>query len=205
MNIVLLGLPGSGKGTQSKLLQSNLDFFHFSTGDMLRANSDNEEIKKYLDKGQLVPIELILSLLSNTLSSNDKNVVFDGLPRDINQAVLLDSYLKNLDMKVDLAIGLSVPEESVINRILQRVVCGSCGFVYSNTSGLENCEKCKAKLIKRSDDNRETVGDRIKLYNSETNCLKEFYRKKSVYREINGFRPVKQVHEDILELIRSEI
>ena len=203
MNVVLLGPPGSGKGTQAKLLSERLGFFHFSTGDMLRANKENKEIKKYLDDGQLVPIEVILSLVNSSLSGEQKDVIFDGLPRDLEQAALLDEYLSNRGQKIDLVISLSIDEEEIKNRILSRSICTSCNSVYSN-SGVESktdCLNCGGKLVKRSDDNLDAIKKRMEVYNIKTECLKNFYIKKYILKEVNASNAPETVHKSIVSFI----
>lgn len=176
MNIVLLGAPGSGKGLISDFLESNYNLKHISTGNILRENIKNGTplgvtAKEYMDKGNLVPDELVIDMLKSEITSSDNGIIFDGFPRTLPQAKTLDQICK-----IDLAISVEVPKEIVLDRMLARRVCEGCGTGYNlKTYSKNTCELCGGKLIKRSDDVPEVIENRINVYNEQTASLKDFY------------------------------
>ena len=172
LNIVIFGAPGSGKGTQSDKLIDHYKLFHISTGDVLRDHIKRgtdlgKTAKGYIDQGQLVPDELIIDILAQVLDDNKDNVkegvIFDGFPRTIPQAVALEKLLADRGTKIDAVVGLEVPEEELIKRILLR-----------------------GQLSGRSDDNEETARKRLETYHNQTSPLKAYYEKQSKYHAING-------------------
>ena len=172
LNIVIFGAPGSGKGTQSDKLIDHYKLFHISTGDVLRDHIKRgtdlgKTAKGYIDQGQLVPDELIIDILAQVLDDNKDNVkegvIFDGFPRTIPQAVALEKLLADRGTKIDAVVGLEVPEEELIKRILLR-----------------------GQLSGRSDDNEETARKRLETYHNQTSPLKAYYEERSKYHAING-------------------
>ena len=187
MNIVIFGAPGSGKGTQSDKLIEHYNLFHISTGDVLRDNMRRgtelgKIAKGFIDQGQLVPDELIIDLLAQVLDENKENaadgVIFDGYPRTIPQAEALEQLLADRGTQVDAVVGLEVPDEELIKRILLR-----------------------GQLSGRADDNEETARKRLEVYYNQTSPLKAYYEEQGKYLAINGLGTI----DGIFDLIRQEL
>lgn len=193
MIIIMLGAPGTGKGTVAGILQEKKGFKQISTGDIFRKNiKEQTELGKiadsYISKGNLVPDDITVELVKSVLDNEDieKGIILDGFPRTINQAEELDKYLKSKDNKVDLVVNLTTPEKEIIERIVNRRVCSNqeCKTVYNlvlNPPKVPDiCDKCGSKLIQRDDDNEETVKARFENYTKQTSSLIEYYDKKGV-------------------------
>lgn len=187
LNIIIFGAPGSGKGTQSDKLIEHYNLFHISTGDVLRDNIKRgtqlgKTAKGYIDQGQLVPDELIIDILAQVLDENKDNVqqgvIFDGFPRTIPQAEALEQLLADRGTKIDAVVGLEVPEEELVKRILLR----------GQKSG-------------RSDDNEETARKRLDTYHNQTSPLKAYYEQQGKYQSINGLGSI----DGIFELIKASL
>ena len=208
MNIVLMGPPGAGKGTQAEFIKKEYPIPHISTGDMFRdaVNRETElgkEAKKYMDAGKLVPDTVTIGIVEQRLAEDDCKTGFllDGFPRTTVQAAALDKVLNNTSRKIDVAINITVPNEILIKRLSGRVSCKECKVVYnlqsnpSNTEGI--CDKCGGELIQRSDDQGETVAERLKVYQEQTNPLVAYYSRQNVLQEIDGNRDSNLVFADI--------
>ena len=209
MYIIMLGGPGSGKGSVGGKISENLNLPHIATGDMFRAELKNEtelgkKIKKYMDNGLLVPDEVVIEIVENRLSQDDvKNgAILDGFPRTKDQAIALDKFLSTKGKKVDAAIELDVSDEDIVKRIVKRVICSNknCGESYntefkpSKVEGI--CDKCGSELIKRADDNEETVMQRLKVYHGTSKELLEYYKNTGVLCTIHPNIYSKTVLED---------
>ena len=212
MNLILLGAPGAGKGTQATKIAERYGLTHISTGDIFRANIKNgtelgKEAKEYMDKGLLVPDELTVRLLLDRVAQDDcKNgYVLDGFPRTIPQAEVLDEKLSELGEKVDYAINVDVPDENIVNRMSGRRACLSCGATYHIVSippkkeGI--CDVCGSELVLRDDDKPETVQNRLKVYHDQTQPLINFYEKKGVLRSVDGTLPMEEVFTAITKIL----
>lgn len=212
MKIIMLGAPGAGKGTQAEMISEKYNLPHISTGDIFRANIKNgtelgKEAKGYMDKGLLVPDELTVRILLDRVAKEDcKNgYILDGFPRNIPQAEVLDAELNKLGDKIDAAIDIEVPDESIIKRMIGRRACVSCGATYH----LENvppkkegiCDKCGDKLILRDDDREETVKNRLNVYHEQTQPLIDFYQKKGVLKSLDGTKDMMDVFQEITEIL----
>jgi len=208
VNIVLMGPPGAGKGTQAEFIKKEYPIPHISTGDMFRdaVNRETElgkEAKKYMDAGKLVPDTVTIGIVEQRLAEDDCKTGFllDGFPRTTVQAAALDKVLNNTSRKIDVAINITVPNEILIKRLSGRVSCKECKVVYnlqsnpSNTEGI--CDKCGGELIQRSDDQGETVAERLKVYQEQTNPLVAYYSRQNVLQEIDGNRDSNLVFADI--------
>ena len=189
LNIVIFGAPGSGKGTQSDKIIEHYKLFHISTGDVLRDNIKRgtelgKVAKGYIDQGQLVPDELIIDILAQVLDENKENaregVIFDGFPRTIPQAEALEQLLADRGTKIDAVVGLEVPEEELIKRILLR-----------------------GQLSGRADDNEDTARKRLETYHNQTSPLKAYYEQQGKYRAINGLGSIDGIFESISETLDS--
>jgi adenylate kinase len=197
MNVILLGPPGAGKGTQAKKLMVDLQVPQVSTGDILRkAAADKTPLglkaKPLMDSGQLVPDDLVVGIVKESLKDNSlaKGFILDGFPRTIAQAESLDAALKEQGRKVDAVIALNVPEEKLVERISGRRSCpvdGSVYHVYQNPPKRQGfCDKCNTGLIQRDDDKEEKVKQRLAAFNSQTAPLKAFYAQRGLLHEIDG-------------------
>ncbi|MCL2437912.1 MAG: adenylate kinase [Coriobacteriia bacterium] len=210
MNIILLGAPGSGKGTQAAKLVEAFGLVHISTGDMLRAAVSAStplgvEAKKYMDAGDLVPDELIIGLIKDRLKEEDteKGFILDGFPRSTSQAIALDEQLAELKRTIDVAIAIDVDAEVIVNRISTRRFCPACGRS-TNASEGEYCIICGCALEVRADDKEDVVRKRLNVYEQNTAPLIDYYRGKGILRSIDGDRPVSVVWEDVEKIASGD-
>ena len=206
MNIVLLGAPGAGKGTQAQKLVAEYGLDHISTGDLLRAavKAQSElgmKAKEYMDAGQLVPDQLVIDLVKERLSADDAKAGFilDGFPRNTAQAVTLDSELQNMDLKLDEALLVAVEPEVIIERLSSRRTCKVCGC--TAPAGTETCPNCCGEMYQRDDDKPETIRKRLDVYKNQTSPLIEYYKGHGILKEVNGDRPVDEVFADVKTLL----
>ena len=210
MNIVLMGCPGAGKGTQSAKMQDKFHLYHISTGDVLRAeiakgSELGKEIAGIINKGNLVPDALMISMLENIVKSTDKGIIFDGFPRTVAQAEALDSMMKRLNRKVTHVIMITLPEEEIISRITSRRQCKKCGEIYhvDPSSPLPTCKACGGELYTRADDTAERVKHRIDVYHQETLPVKDYYKNSGVYKEVDGHQTPDQVFAEISNILEE--
>ena len=212
MKIIMLGAPGAGKGTQAKMIADKYGIPHVSTGDIFRANlKEGTELglkaKEYMDKGELVPDELTVSILLDRVAKDDcKNgYVLDGFPRTIPQAEVLDEALTKLSESIDYAINVDVPDENIVGRMGGRRACVKCGATYHvkyNAPKVEGvCDACGDKLILRDDDAPETVQKRLDVYHEQTQPLIDYYEKKGVLKTVDGTVDMKDVFAAICEIL----
>ena len=210
--IIMLGAPGSGKGTQSVKASKELNIPHISTGDLFRENLKNntalgQKVRSYMDAGRLVPDELVLDMLFQRLAKADceKGYLLDGFPRTLMQAIALDQYLIGKG-KVTV-LNLDCSDESVIKRISGRLTCQGCGSVYNSyfspPKQEKQCDVCGSLLIQRPDDSQEVVKERLNVYKEQTRPLIEFYRIKNLLKDIQGENPTDVVYEDLMKAIKS--
>jgi len=212
MNVLMLGAPGSGKGSQSELIVKDFSFVQISTGDLLRqavANKTKEGIQanSYMSKGELVPDELVLDLLSLRMHNPDcKNgVIFDGFPRNVKQAEMLDKILKDEGKKIDIVINIESPFDVLQRRLTARRLCSKCGKGFNMISNPPKGNKCECggNIITRSDDNEEVIKNRLEVYLSSTKPLIEYYTKKGVLVNINGNREIAVIYKEVKEMITN--
>lgn len=218
MIIIMLGAPGTGKGTVASLLAKELGIPQVSTGDIFRKNiKEKTELGKlaesYISKGNLVPDDVTIDLVKSRLKESDakEGVILDGFPRTVRQAEELDKILQNNQSEVDIVINLVTPEEEIVERIENRRVCPECKEVYNlklNPPSQEGiCDKCGHELVQRKDDNVDTIKSRIKTYIDVTSPLIEYYEKKEklytaeVSERIN--RLGSDVAKDVIELLKK--
>ena len=203
MKLIFLGPPGAGKGTQAEKISEHYGIAHISTGDMLRKEMrEGTELGKaakgFIDKGELVPDEVIIGMVENRIMAADceKGYLFDGFPRTIAQA---DALLSISD--IDMVINIDVPAERLVERIGGRRMCAGCGTGYHvSTYHKDTCEKCGAELFIRDDDKPETVLNRITVYERQTQPLIDYYDAKGMLRTVDGDRTPEAVRNDILAL-----
>ena len=209
MKLVILGPPGAGKGTQAEYIVERYNIPHISTGDIFRENIKNntelgKEAKSYMDKGLLVPDDLVIALVEDRLNKDDakEGFLLDGFPRTVAQAVSLDSILDKNDDKLTKVINISVDPEILIERAVGRRVCKTCGMTYHvkfNPPKEEGiCDKDGTKLIQRDDDTVETVKTRISVYFDQTAPLIDYYRAQNLLVDIDGAKDIDKVFEDIV-------
>ncbi|MEG0072368.1 MAG: adenylate kinase [Gordonibacter sp.] len=206
MNIVLLGAPGAGKGTQAAQLVEKCAIAHISTGDMLRAAVKEgtplgQKAKSYMDAGDLVPDDVIIGLVTERLQDADTKAGFilDGFPRTSAQAVALDAELSKLDRPLDAALLISVEPEVIVGRLTSRRMCKECGCIGTATDTV--CPKCSGEMYQRDDDNEATVRNRLDVYEKSTAPLIDYYRGCDLLVEIDGDRDPKIVFEDVTKAL----
>lgn len=209
MNIILLGAPGAGKGTQAEIISERLNIPTISTGNIIREALKNGtemglKAKSFIDKGHLVPDEVVIGIVSERISKDDcKNgFILDGFPRTIVQA----EALENSGIKIDYVLDIEVDEEIIYKRMSGRRVCEKCARVYNVNADKRpreegKCDVCAGTLIKRMDDNEETVKERLKIYNEQTLPLKEFYDKRGMRTVIDGSAPLAEITNSVLKAL----
>lgn len=203
MNIVLLGAPGAGKGTQAAKLVAEYAIPHISTGDILRESVQRGtplgvEAKRYMDAGELVPDLVVIGLVKGRLSEADaeKGFILDGFPRTVNQAEALDRELESMGKKIDSAVAITVNPEALVARLTSRRTCAECGRI-TNASEGATCSACGGALTQRADDNEATVRNRLSVYENSTAPLIDYYSSKGILHSIDGDRPVAEVWADV--------
>jgi len=212
VNLILLGAPGAGKGTQAQYLIDTYNIPQISTGDMLREAIKNQtavgiEAKSFMDRGELVPDSVILEIIRERLLQDDckKGFILDGFPRTIAQAEGLSEMLKSLGTSIDKVILFEVANDVLIERLTGRRVCGSCGASFHmvfNKPGKEGvCDRCGAELIQRKDDNLETATNRLSVYENQTAPLIHFYEKAGKLVKLDGDQAIKLIQKQLSHVL----
>lgn len=215
MNLVLLGPPGAGKGTQSKVLSQKLNIPHISTGDLLRETVGKNmplgnEAKGYMIRGELVPDGLVMDIVKDTLATANvnKGFILDGFPRTLEQAKMLDLTLEKIGKKIDLAIYFKTSVQTSVVRLGGRRVCKKCGanFHIKNIPPKKEgvCDYCGSELCQRKDDREETVKRRWAVYNEETAPLINYYKSEGILREVSGDLDVNELNKILMALFHEE-
>lgn len=204
LNLVLLGGPGAGKGTQAEKLVGDGNLIHIATGDILREEVDREtdlglQANEYMEKGELVPDELVVNMVEKRLNE-DKGYVFDGFPRTVDQAEALGEVVD-----LDLVIYIKIDQEEAVRRLSSRRVCSDCGKIYNtifkkpNREGI--CDECGGELYQRSDDSPKVIRERFNTFLEETAPLVEYYREKGLLEEVDGNGKPDEINSEIQEII----
>ena len=212
MNIILMGLPGAGKGTQASEIVKKFPIPHISTGDMFRKAIKDEtdlgkEAKSYMDRGELVPDEVTVGIVKERISEDDakKGFLLDGFPRTIEQAEALNNIMSELDREIDAVINIEVPEEELMNRLTGRRICEKCGTTYHlvfNPPKVEGiCDIDGGKLYQREDDNPETVSNRLSVNVKQSKPILEYYDEKGVLKNIDGAKDIDEVTKDVIDIL----
>lgn len=212
MNLILLGPPGAGKGTQAVRIVEKYNIPHISTGDIFRKNiKEGTELGKraqeYMNKGELVPDDLVIEIATTRLLEDDckDGFLLDGFPRTVHQAEKLDEFLKKHGKKIDKALDINVEKEELMRRLIGRRVCKACGATYHvdtmppKKEGI--CDQCGGELYQRADDTEETVENRIEVYNSQTKPLVEYYQAAGTIEHIDGSAGLENVFKYIVSIL----
>ncbi|MDI9611434.1 MAG: adenylate kinase [Archaeoglobales archaeon] len=214
MNLILLGAPGAGKGTQAKIITDNFKIPQISTGDMLReavakGTELGKKAREYMNQGKLVPDEVVIGIVKERLKQKDceNGFILDGFPRTIAQAEALDTMMSELGKKIDAVININVSEDEIVKRIVNRRICKKCGAIYHliydppKKSGV--CDKCGGELYQRDDDKEEVVRERFKVYRKNTEPLIEYYKRKGILYEVDGTKDIEKVKAEILSILKK--
>lgn len=216
MRLVIMGPPGAGKGTQASMIVERYSIPHISTGDIFRKNLKEGtplglKAKEYMDKGLLVPDEVVVAIVKDRLMQEDckKGFLLDGFPRTVVQANALDEVLEEMDMGLDKVINIEVDKDVLVGRAVGRRVCSGCGATYHvkfNPPAKPGiCDVCGEKVVQRDDDREETVTKRIEVYLEQTLPLIQYYKDKGLLANIDGEQEIQRVFEDITKSIGSGI
>ena len=208
MRLILMGPPGSGKGTQAAFISKKIGIPHISTGDMFRkAISEKTELgskaKEYLDSGRLVPDEVTVGIVRERLQEPDcqQGFLLDGFPRTVAQAEALDIILDQMELKIDAVLDIQVPREELLIRLTGRRMCRECNttfhIAFSPSLDPDRCDKCGGDLYQRDDDKEQTINKRLNVYSEQTQPLIEFYEKQGLLKNINGNQEIKEVLKEI--------
>ena len=212
MNLVLMGLPGAGKGTQAEKIVAAYGIPHISTGDMFRAAMKEGtplglQAKQYMDRGDLVPDEVTIGIVRERLSKDDcqNGFLLDGFPRTVAQAEALETMLADIGRKLDYVIHIDVRQDVLMERLTGRRICRNCGatyhLVFHPPAKPGVCDKCGGELYQRADDNEATVANRLEVNMKQMKPLVDYYEQKGYLRNINGEQDMEKVFADIRELL----
>lgn len=212
MNLILLGPPGAGKGTQAKMMIDTYHIPQISTGDILRAALKERtplglKAKEYMDKGLLVPDEVVIDIIRERLKEADcqKGYILDGFPRTVAQALALDKVLASLNTAIDHVISIEVDKGELIKRLTGRRTCRQCGrgyhVIFDPPTNKDLCDKCQGELYQRDDDNEDTVRNRLEVYDSQTFPLIQYYKEKALIRSIDGQGSIQQIFDRIVKVL----
>ncbi len=209
--LVLLGPPGSGKGTQAELLAQKMGFVHYSTGEVFREEMRKKtplgmKVAEFVSRGDLVPDEVVIAVVEKFVKDNSQNpIVFDGFPRTIPQAQGLDEILIKNQLKLTLVVLIDLRDEEVVLRLSSRRQCRACGKIYNLTFSPPKkngtCDECGGELYQRQDDKEETVRERLEVYKNQTRPLIDYYQKKKILRRIDGALGRERVFEILSTLV----
>ena len=211
MDIVLMGAPGAGKGTQAYKLEKTLNYKHISTGDVLRAeiasgSEQGKEIAEIINEGNLISDEMMLSILKKTVENTPKPIIFDGFPRTVKQAEMLKDMLAELGRILGKAVVITLPEDTVVQRLSARKQCrlpdGTVKQIGPNFS-LQQCQEQEGEIFTRPDDTPEHVLHRLAVYHEQTEPIILFYQRANLYAEVNGDQEPEKVFEELLAVVKA--
>ena len=213
--MILMGPPGAGKGTQATLLQERFDVPHISSGDLLRSAVKRKtamgvQAKRFMDRGELVPDNILLGAIEERLKRNDcaKGFILDGFPRTVAQAESLTAMLAKEGTRIDHVASLTVPRDEVVKRLSGRRTCRDCGAMYhiifDPPSNASNCNKCNGELYQRDDDQEDTILARLDVYDRQTAPLRALYREQNLLREVDGVGSQDQVFARLLAAVQAD-
>jgi len=216
MYIIMLGAPGAGKGTQADILSQKIDLPHIASGDLFRqALEERTEVghlaKSYMDKGELVPDEVTIKMILERINQPDcaSGCLFDGFPRTLHQAEVLDKALKEQGKSIDKAIYIEVPNEELVKRLSGRWLCRTCQTPYHTTSSPPKtpgkCDKCGGELYQRSDDREETVKERLNIFFVQTVPILDYYKKQNKLIRVNGNLGMQGVAREIISALKAGV
>ncbi len=214
MRLILLGPPGAGKGTQASAIVRKYNIPHISTGDIFRENIKmgtelGKKVKEYMDKGLLVPDDIVVSIVKDRILKDDckDGFLLDGFPRTVNQGEALDKELSQMNLKLDKVINLDVEKEILIERITGRRICKDCGATYHikfNPPAKKGiCDNCGGNLYQRDDDTQETVEKRIEVYQQQTKPLIDYYTEKGLILNVDGSKAIDEIFETIVKALEE--
>lgn len=214
MNIIIIGPPGAGKGTQAATIIKEFAIPHISTGDMFREAVANEtelgkKAKEFMNAGQLVPDEVTIGIVRERLSQEDcaRGFLLDGFPRTVVQAKALNGIMESLNRKIDIALNIAVPSEILVRRMTGRLSCKKCNALYHmefqppKEAGI--CDQCGSPLTQRADDQADTAVKRLQVYDKETNPVLDFYAGQGILKTVDGDRPRAEVWNDVKTVLES--
>ena len=212
MNIIMLGAPGAGKGTQAAVLCEHFGIPTISTGNMIREALKNGtemglKAKSFMDEGKLVPDEVVIGIVKERLAEDDckKGFILDGFPRTIPHAEALGAALKKINESMDFAIDVDVPDENIVNRMGGRRACLNCGATYHivfNPTKVEGkCDACGSETVLRDDDKPETVQKRLSVYHEQTQPLIDYYKAQGILKSVDGTKSMDEVFSDIVSIL----
>ncbi|OGC76937.1 MAG: adenylate kinase [candidate division Zixibacteria bacterium RBG_16_40_9] len=216
MKLILIGPPGSGKGTQARMLSKKLKIPHISTGDILREAVRNktelgQKAQVFMEKGELVPDNVMVEIMKERISRADceKGYIFDGFPRTLTQAQMLDRTFKEKKKELDMVIQFKISDESIARRLSGRLVCSKCGAdfnIFFKPPRISNmCDRCGGNLVPRPDDKENVVLNRLKVYKNQTEPLINYYRKQAKLKEIDADKKSEVLNQELLQLIGTEV
>jgi adenylate kinase len=215
MQLIMMGAPGVGKGTQGKLLSIYFSIPNISTGDMLREAIEQgtalgTRAKNFMDKGELVPDDIMIDLITERLQDHDcdHGFILDGFPRTVKQATALDDFLRKIRKEIDYVIALELAEDKIVERLTSRRVCRNCGKDYNLITDPppadQKCAGCGGEIIQRSDDTRETVLNRLRVYQEKTNPLKAYFQNQGKFRIFQAEGSIEAIQNVIRSFLDSE-
>lgn len=203
-NMVILGAPGSGKGTQAKKLHKEFGWIHISTGDILRAEIEKEsdlgiKVREYVHQGKLVPDEVIIELIKQKLSCDnaESGFILDGFPRNVVQAEKLDKILHNMQIKLDTVLFIYVDKQEIVRRVSKRFICQNCGPIIVDNPDTDRCPNCSGKIYRREDDDPETVTHRLEVFEKKTRSLINYYKGRKLFKSVDGDGTIDEVFERV--------
>lgn len=214
MRLIIFGPPGAGKGTQAVKISQEYKVLHISTGDILRASvKEGTELgklaKTYMDKGELVPDNIIIGIIKERITTQDsqKGFLLDGFPRTIEQAEALEKMLNKEGQRIDSVISIEVDDEEIVKRITGRRVCEKCGSMYhiifDPPTNMGYCNKCGGGLYQRDDDSEDVIRTRLQVYRRQTEPLKKFYKKVGILKRVDGLGTIDDVFERIEKILKG--